>query len=159
MGSASVRLSYGGMSVAEGQFGAWTPIGAEQNGPGYQVVWKNTVTNQYVTWSVDGGGNFLSQTGLQSGTSFAFESLEASFSQDLNGDGTIGLTSASIESAGSTTLTQVADAYFINYGSTPVRLSYGGMFVVQASSATGLRSALSGWETSTRLRGGMAPPT
>ena len=71
MDRPSVRLSYGGMSVAEGQFGAWTPIGAEQSGPGYLVVWKNTVTNQYVTWSVDGGGNFLSQSGLLSATSFA----------------------------------------------------------------------------------------
>ena len=58
-----------------------------------------------------------------------FESLEASFSQNLNGDGTIGLTTASIESAGSTTLTQVADSYFINYGSSPVQLRYGGMYV------------------------------
>ena len=45
-------------------------------------------------------------------------SLEASFSQDLNSDGTTGLVTSSIESAGSTTLTKAADAYFINYGSS-----------------------------------------
>ena len=92
------------------QFGAWIPIGAEQSGQNFVVVWRNTVLNQYVTWTVDGNGNFLSQSALLSPTSFALESLETPFGQNLNGDGTTGLTTAPIEAIGSTTLTQVADS-------------------------------------------------
>ena len=108
------QLSISGALVAAGQFGAWTPIGAEQSGPNYLVVWKNAATNpnQYVTWSVDGSGNFLSQSAALSPTSFALEFLETAFGQDLNGDGTTGVTTASIESVGSTTLTKVADSVF-----------------------------------------------
>src|SRR4029077_14527748 len=87
-GSSTVALRFGGGPVTMGQFGAWTPIGAEQSGGGYLVVWKNAVTDQYVAWSVDGGGNFLSQSAALSATSSAIESLETAFSQDLNGDGT-----------------------------------------------------------------------
>jgi Tryptophan-rich Synechocystis species C-terminal domain/Leishmanolysin len=123
------QLRMSGALVAAGQFGAWTPTGAEQSGLGYLVVWKNTALNQYVTWSVDGGGNFLSQSAALSPTSFALESLEVPFGQNLNGDGTTGVTTAPIESAGSTTLPQVADSYFVNYGSLPVQLRYGGMYV------------------------------
>ena len=112
------------------QFGAWTPIGAEQSGQNFVVVWRNTVLNQYVTWTVDGNGNFLSQSALLSPTSFALESLETPFGQNLNGDGTTGLTTAPIEAIGSTTLTQVADSYFVNYGGpSAVQLRYGGMYV------------------------------
>ncbi len=33
-------LKYAGADVVAGQFGAWTPIGAEQSPGGYQVAWK-----------------------------------------------------------------------------------------------------------------------
>ena len=108
-GSLTATLRFGGGPVTMNQFGAWTPIGAEQSGQNFVVVWRNTVLNQYVTWTVDGNGNFLSQSALLSPTSFALESLETPFGQNLNGDGTTGLTTAPIEAIGSTTLTQVAD--------------------------------------------------
>jgi hypothetical protein len=42
-------------------------------------------------WNTDSSGNFVSDTiGIVSGASTALESLETSFHQDLNGDGTIG---------------------------------------------------------------------
>ena len=31
-----------------GQFGGWTPIGAEQTASGYQVAWKLTGADQYI---------------------------------------------------------------------------------------------------------------
>ena len=34
-------LKYGGTDVVAGQFGGWTPIGAEQTASGYQVAWKD----------------------------------------------------------------------------------------------------------------------
>ena len=34
------ELKYAGAAVVAGQFGAWTPIGAEQTATGYEVAWK-----------------------------------------------------------------------------------------------------------------------
>ncbi len=74
-----------------GQFGAWTPIGAEQTAGGYEVAWKVPGADQYTVWSADSNGNYVSTLiGIVSGTSAALESLETSFHQDLNGDGVIG---------------------------------------------------------------------
>ena len=73
------------------------PIGAEQTATGYEVAWKVTGADQYTVWNTDSNGNFISGIGAVSGSSYALESLEASFQQDLNGDGTIGLTTRVIE--------------------------------------------------------------
>ena len=74
-----------------GQFGAWTPIGAEQTASGYEVAWKITGADQYTVWNTDSSGNYISNiVGAVSGTSSALESLEPSFHQDLNGDGQVG---------------------------------------------------------------------
>ena len=57
---------------------------------------------------------------------YALESIETTFNQDLNGDGTIGLTKTVIQtdtnSFGSTSLTAVANEYFLYNasGSGPV---------------------------------------
>ena len=72
------------------------PIGAEQTATGYEVAWKGSGANQYTVWTTDSNGNYLSNIGVVSGTSYALESLEASFHQDLNGDGTIGLTTPTV---------------------------------------------------------------
>ena len=75
-----------------GQFGAWTPIGAEQTASGYEVAWKITGADQYTVWNTDSSGNYVSNiVGVVSGTSTALESLETTFHQDLNGDGMIGV--------------------------------------------------------------------
>ena len=56
------------------------------------------------------------------------ESLETSFHQDLNGDGTTGLHTTVIEAQGSTSLAQVANNYFLFPvgGSSGPELSYNG---------------------------------
>ena len=38
-------------------------------------------------WNTDRNGNFVSSSGVVSGTSAALQSIETSFQQDLNGDG------------------------------------------------------------------------
>ena len=59
---------------------------------GYEVAWKVTGADQYTVWNTDSSGNYISNAiGVVSGSSTALESLETSFQQDLNGDGTIGL--------------------------------------------------------------------
>ena len=90
-GGSAVELSYGGAPVVAGQFGAWTPIGAEQTASGYEVAWKVTGADQYTVWYTDSSGNYISSAlDIVSGTSTALQSFETSFQQDLNGDGSIG---------------------------------------------------------------------
>jgi serralysin len=124
------ELKYMGAHVVAGQFGSWTPIGAEQTSTGYQVVWKIPGTDQYTIWSTDSSANYMTDNGSVSGTSLAIESLESSFHQDLNGDGVIGI--PAIEALGSTGVTQVGDNYYLNNnssGSGP-ELKYMGAHVV-----------------------------
>ena len=83
-------LKYAGSDVVAGQFGAWTPLGAEKVGSGYQLVWKNGSADQYILWNVDSNGNWKSQSGVVSGSAYALQSLEATLQQDLNADGTTG---------------------------------------------------------------------
>src|SRR5258705_424136 len=82
-------LKYGGADVVAGQFGQWTPVGAEQTASGYEVAWKLPGADQYTVWTTDSSGNYISGTGEVSGSSSVLQSLETSFQQDLNGDGVI----------------------------------------------------------------------
>ena len=84
-------LKYGGADVVAGQFGGWTPIGAEQTASGYQVAWKVSGADQYSVWTTDSNGNFISTSAILSGNSSVLKSFETSFHQDLNGDGAIGV--------------------------------------------------------------------
>ena len=73
---------------------SWRPralIGAEQTASGYVVAWKVIGADQFEVWNTDSSGNFVSSSGVVSGTSAVLESFEPSFQQDLNGDGSIGL--------------------------------------------------------------------
>ena len=78
--------------MAAGQFGAWTPIAAEQMASGgYQVAWKFGAADQYVVWNIDSDGNFLSQGAVVSAIQRDVESrCEPSFHQDINRDGMLG---------------------------------------------------------------------
>lgn len=136
-GGAGPQLKYSGSPVVVGQFGAWTPIAAEQTSSGYKVAFKNTSTSQYVIWNTDADGSQISSAGPYSPTSTALYQVETSFQQDLNSDGTIGVpnvqvTSTVVESIGSTSLIQVEANYYLNAvggGSGPT-LKYSGSPVV-----------------------------
>jgi serralysin len=91
--SSGPELKYGGVAVRAAQFDPYVPVAAEQTAGGYEVALKNSGTGQFSIWNTDTNGNFLSFS-VYSGTSQALESLETSFHQDLNGDGTIGVPSA-----------------------------------------------------------------
>jgi methionine-rich copper-binding protein CopC len=111
----------GGIPVTVGQFGAVVPIAGEQNASGYVVAWKAVGADQYWIWQVDSGG-IDSQAALFSavpGSTPGLESLEASFQQDINGDGVITSSpppppppATVIEAFGSTSLVQVGNNYF-----------------------------------------------
>ena len=129
-GGSGAALKYNGAGVTVGEFGSWTPIGAIQTASGYDVAWKNTSTGQYTVWTTDSNGNRTGSAtgGAVSGTSYALESLEPVFHQDLNGDGIVGPTVTVIQTDGSTSLTEVANLYFYLDGSggTGPSLKYGG---------------------------------
>jgi hypothetical protein len=121
------ELKYGGAAVMVGEFGTIALIGAERAGSGYDIAWQVPGTNQFTFWTTDSNGNYTSNiTGLVSGSSIAVESLESIFGQDLNGDGTIGVTSSLIQRDGSTSLLQIADNYYMYVGGVGPELKYGG---------------------------------
>jgi Tryptophan-rich Synechocystis species C-terminal domain/Putative esterase len=168
-GGAAVELSYGGAPVVVGQFdqfGAWAPIGAEQTASGYEVAWKVTGADQYMVWTTDTSGNYLSiAVEPVSGASTALQSFETSFHQDLNGDGVIGPpappTQTVIEAFGSTNLVEVGSNYFLQpNGGSAVELSYGGAPVVDGQFAQfgawapiGAEQTASGYEVAWKVTG------
>jgi hypothetical protein len=89
-GGTGPPLKYGG-PVTVGQYAGWTFIGAEKTAGGYEVALKATSGNQYTVWNTDSNGNVISNAvgGIVSGSSSALQGIEASFHQDLNGDGII----------------------------------------------------------------------
>jgi hypothetical protein len=121
-------LEYGGSPFIAGEFGAWTPIGAEQTSGGYDVAFKIPGADQYTVWTADSSGNYVSGLlGVVSGSSNALESIESLFHQDLNGDGTTGPPLTVIEASGSTTLKEYGNNFYLvnSVGSGPA-LEYGG---------------------------------
>src|SRR5258708_5167570 len=81
-----------------GEFGGATPIGAAQTTSGYDVGWKVAGANEYAVWTTDSHGNYTGNLiGAASGNSYALESIETTFNQDLNGDGVIGPTTTVIQ--------------------------------------------------------------
>jgi S-formylglutathione hydrolase FrmB/cytochrome c2 len=131
-GGTAVKFSYNGSPVTVGEFGAWAPIAAQQTATGYEVVLEEVGANLYGVWDTDSSGNFVSApVSNVSGASAALESMEVSFDDDLNGDGTIGVPVPSnavlIESSGTTSLWQVGSTYLIQpNGEGAVQLTYGG---------------------------------
>ena len=129
------ELKYGGAAVTAGEFavwtGRWTMIGAVQvAGGGYDVAWKNASTGQYSAWSIDSNGNYLSNLITHvAGNSAALEALETTFNQDLNGDGTVGITKVVIHTDGSTALTEVANNFYLYHNGTGPELKDGGAAV------------------------------
>ena len=133
-GGQAVELSYNGSPVFDGEFdqngGHWVPIAAEQTATGYEVAWKIAGADTYTVWYMDANGNDLSSPfATASGSSATLESFETSFQQDLNGDGVIGVPASQtvIETAGSTSLSEIGDNYFLQPdGGQAVELSYNG---------------------------------
>ncbi|MCA1550128.1 M10 family metallopeptidase C-terminal domain-containing protein [Bradyrhizobium sp. BRP19] len=128
-GGTGPQLVFSGAPVTVGIWTGWAPIGAEQTGSGYNVAWKNAGTGQYNIWSTDSNGNYITNLlTFVSGTNTALQSYESTFHQDLNGDGVIGAPSIAIETAGSTSLVQVGNNYFLNpvAGGTGPQLVFSG---------------------------------
>ena len=159
-GGAAVELSYGGSPVVAGEFGAWTPIAAQQTATGYEVALEEVGSNLYGVWNTDASGNYVSAPlSNVSGTSAALESIETSFNFDLNGDGVIGPPPPTlIESNGSMSLLTDGINYLLQpNGGTAIKLSYNGapVTVGQFGGWTPVAAAqtASGYEVALELTG------
>jgi len=115
-GGTGPLLRYQGAAIVAGQFGSWTPIGAERTASGYEVAWKVTGANQYSIWNTDSNGNRVSSADALTGTSLVLKAAEVRFHQDLNGDGIIGIAPTTIEAFGSTKLDLAGSAYSLDPG-------------------------------------------
>ena len=122
-------LKFGGSVVTAGQFDSWTPIAAEMSGGMYRVVWKNGGADQYIAWNVDANGNYVSQGAVVTANSWHAQYYEPVVQFDFNSNGTIGPVVTPLELGGNTTVSQVADSYFFNYGSANVQVRMGGAYV------------------------------
>ena len=92
---SAVELTYGGSPVVDSEFSdsgsPWKPIAAEQTATGFEVAWKAAGADKYTVWCTDANGNYVfSAFTVATGSSVTLESLEASFHQDLDGDGVVG---------------------------------------------------------------------
>src|SRR6185503_9122644 len=96
-GALGPQLRQGGSAFTVGSNGNWRMIGAEQQPNGYAMWWRNGVADQYMMWNSDLGGNVVSGGPVVNAISYRLQSLEGSFGQDLNSDGTIGTVSTVIE--------------------------------------------------------------
>ena len=138
-------LKYGGFDFTVDQT-TWVPIGAVQTATGYQIAWELPGADKYMVWNIDSNGNYVSNAfsasniwANVSGSSVALESLEASFHQDLNGDGVTGIPAgtALIQTDGSTSLIQTGNHYYLQSSSTATgpALQFGSTPVVVGQAA------------------------
>jgi serralysin len=93
---------------------------------GYRVAWSSG--SQWSVWTADSNANFQSSMAAMSAGDPTLRSYETTFQHDLNGDGTIGVKTTVIESAGATSLVQVTNNYFFypHGGSSGPEMTYGG---------------------------------
>jgi Ca2+-binding RTX toxin-like protein len=115
-GGSAVSLKKSGADFDAAQTGGFVPVGAEQIAGGYEVAWKNPNTDLYSIWTVDGGGNYISYAAMAR-TSAALQSLETSFQQDLNGDGTL-----VVETSGWTSFSAVNNHFVLGSGGSALSL-------------------------------------
>src|SRR5262249_2421797 len=131
------ELKYAGAAVTQGEFGTWTPIGAVQTASGYEIAWKDASDGLYTVWSTDSNGNYLTNLiGAVPGNSYALESLETTFNQDLNSDGIIGLPTPTLHSSDLTSLTEVGPNFFLYQNGSGPELKYAGAAVTQGEFGT-----------------------
>ena len=119
-------------------------------------------SDQYTVWNTDLNGNVVSNGtgGIVRVPAVRPRSLEASFQQDLNGDGVIGVPStvAVIETSGNTSLAVVGNNYALNPsgGGTGPLLKYGSVITVGQYGAwtfIGAEQTSSGYEVALYLPG------
>ena len=135
-GGTSPELTLGVTAFVQGQGGGWAPIGAVQTASGYDVAFKLAGTDDFTVWATNSNGAYVSSlVGVVPGNNATLESLETTFNQDLNHDGTIGVPSTTqMASTANVPSNSVADNFQFASGSGPVIQSEAGGASPQQSS-------------------------
>lgn len=90
-GATQVEITSAGATVGPTTYSGWTIIQAEGDATrGYDLLWRSAA-GQYATWHVNSDGAWQSSQTVRDPTGF-----ETALSADLNGDGTVGLSSAAV---------------------------------------------------------------
>jgi hypothetical protein len=158
-GGAGPSLKYQGAAVTPGEFGSWTPIGAEQTATGYEVAWKVNGADQYTIWTTDSDGNYVTQGSAMTGASLVLQAAEVRFHQDLNGDGHIGVAPTVIEASGVTKLDLAGATYSLDpaSGGAGPTLKYQGAAITPGQfgswTAIGAEQTASGYEIAWKVDG------
>ena len=113
------ELTLNGAALGPTQLGSWAPFAAVQTASGYDVALKLAGANQYTVWATNSSGAYLSTlVGIVPGNNATLESIETTFNQDLNGDGSIGLPPPPppviIQTDGTTSLVTTGGNYFLD---------------------------------------------
>jgi len=131
------ELQRGGAAVTDGEYGTWTVIDAVQVSGGYDVAWKDPSSGLYTVWSTDSNGNYLANLiGAVPGNSTSLETLETTFNQDLNGDGSVGIPTRVIQTDISTALTEIGNHFYLYNGGSGPELQRGGAAVTDGEYGT-----------------------
>jgi hypothetical protein len=153
------ELKYTGTPWTAGQWGGWTPIGAETTATGYEVALK-IGTDTYTVWNTDANGNIIDNPiGTVTGSSLTLQALETSFQQDLNHDGIIGLPAGDtpIETSGSTGLIQTGSNYVLDKAGGGAELHYDGAAFVAGQwggwTPIGVEATATGYEVAFKVAG------
>ena len=80
-GGTGPEVMLNGSPVVVGQFPGRAPVGAEQTAGGYELAMKSASTNQFIIWTLDTSGHYVTNTAAMSGTSTALESMKRVFSR------------------------------------------------------------------------------
>ncbi len=158
-GGTGPILQYQNTPIIAGQFGASiAPVGAIKTATGYEVAWSFG-GGVFTIWNTDSNGNYTSNaTAFVLGGSYPLEAAETTFNQDLNGDSTIGPTTATIMSNSVMRLVRLANQYALenSSGSIVAWLSYQGTPVITGQFGTavapvGAKQMASGYEVAWSL--------
>ncbi|WP_420587332.1 M10 family metallopeptidase C-terminal domain-containing protein [Ruegeria sp.] len=107
----SVSLSRNGDDIGSSSYTNWKAVQAEADGAGYRMLWVST-NGQYSEWSVNSLGQFQSAAVIDN-----VVDVEVFYDADLNNDGTIGHTTTTLETEGTTTLGSSTHGYYLLGGS------------------------------------------
>ncbi|WP_254429688.1 M10 family metallopeptidase C-terminal domain-containing protein [Ruegeria atlantica] len=111
------RIKFNGQDVGPNSFAGWKATHVEADGDGYRVLWTNGA-GEYTDWTVDGSGSYVSHTTVDN-----IVDVETVFDVDFNNDGTIGHTTRTIESNGSTTLSESTHGYYLIGADTRIKFN------------------------------------
>ncbi|MBO9445978.1 matrixin family metalloprotease [Ruegeria sp. R14_0] len=116
-GTLNIGLMYEGRIVGNQTFEGWQAIQAQAYNGGYRVLWKN-IDGRLTDWTVNAQGRFESNAGVTN-----VVDVESLFGVDLNSDGTIGHTTRTIETDGSTNLSASTHGYYLIGASTRIKFN------------------------------------